>query len=109
LQEALQNAVKHSGAQKFDVLLKGTPNDVQLHVLDSGVGFDANMVVATHGLGLTSMRERLRLIGGQLLIDSRPQGGTCIHASVPFSPRTKYVAAEETVAEVPLNETDVMR
>jgi len=51
---ALQNAIKHSGAKKFEVSLKRTSNEVQLSVHDSGVGFDAEQTIkGGHGLGLT--------------------------------------------------------
>lgn len=86
LQEALQNAVKHSGAKRFEVLLKGAPNEIQLSVHDSGVGFDPEKALFGHGLGLTSMKERLKLVDGQLAIDSKLQQGTTIHAHVPLGP-----------------------
>jgi PAS domain S-box-containing protein len=93
LQEALQNAVKHSGAKHFEVLLKGTPNEIQLSVHDSGVGFDPEKALFGHGLGLTSMKERLKLVDGQLLIDSKLQQGTTIHAHAPLRPSMEFAAA----------------
>jgi PAS domain S-box-containing protein len=87
LQEALQNAVKHSGANQFEALLNGRPDIIQLTVRDGGVGFDQNATVMGNGLGLTSMRERLKLVNGQLSINSQLQRGTTIHASVPVSNR----------------------
>ena len=83
LQEAIHNALKYSGVGECDVSLTGTSSEIQLIVHDSGVGFDPATVTG-HGLGLTSMRERLRLVGGQLSIESRPQHGTTIRASVPM-------------------------
>jgi PAS domain S-box-containing protein len=83
LQEALQNAVKHSGTRKFQVSLCDGSNDVALTVRDLGVGFDPEQTINSNGLGLTSMKERLKLIGGKLLIDSQPQRGTTIQARVP--------------------------
>ena len=91
LQEALQNAVKHSGARQFEVLLKAASNEIQLSVHDSGVGFDLQKAMSGHGLGFTSMKERMRLIGGHLSIDLKQQGGTTIHARVPL--RTESMAA----------------
>jgi PAS domain S-box-containing protein len=82
LQEAVHNALKYSGTGECEVSLTGTSTDIQLIVHDSGAGFDPNNVKG-HGLGLTSMRERLRLVRGQLSIESRPQHGTTIRASVP--------------------------
>jgi PAS domain S-box-containing protein len=82
LQEAVHNALKYSGAGECDVSLTGTSTELQLIVRDSGAGFDPAKVNG-HGLGLTSMRERLRLVKGQLSIEARPQHGTTIRANVP--------------------------
>jgi signal transduction histidine kinase len=94
LQESLQNAIKHSGVRRFSVSLKGTSTQVELIVHDSGVGFDSEQAIIGHGLGLTSMKERLKLVDGQLFIDSSDQGGTRIHAIVPVRPTMKSAAAE---------------
>ena len=85
LQEALQNAAKHSGVKQFEVRLAGVNDEINLTISDQGVGFDVEAAMKGRGLGLTSMRERLRLINGQLSIDSQPRRGTTIHARVPFS------------------------
>ena len=82
LQEAIHNTLKYSGTDECEVSLTGTATGVQLIVRDSGAGFDPHTVNG-HGLGLTSMRERLRLVNGELSIQSRPQHGTTIRASVP--------------------------
>lgn len=84
LQEALQNAVKHSGVRHFDVELRDTSGAIDLSVRDSGSGFEVEEAMKTHGLGLISMAERLKLVDGQLSIDSQPQRGTTIHARVPL-------------------------
>ena len=83
LQEALQNAVKHSGGRHFQVSLCDGTNEVTLTVRDSGVGFNLGQTMDRRGLGLSSMTERLKLVGGKLLIDSQLQRGTTIQASVP--------------------------
>ena len=85
LQEALQNAAKHSGVQQFEASLEGRPNEIQLTVRDSGIGFYPEVMTNGHGLGLISMKERMKLVHGQLSIDSRPQHGTTVRASAPFS------------------------
>jgi PAS domain S-box-containing protein len=85
LQEALRNATKHSGEGSFEVKLWGSEEDIQLTVSDRGVGFDLEATAKGTGLGLTSMRERLRLVGGELSINSRPKRGTTIHARVPLT------------------------
>lgn len=86
LQEALQNAVKHSGVKHFVVELRGDPDRVQLAVSDSGVGFNPKATMSSNGLGLVSMQERLHLVKGELSIESRPSCGTTLRARVPFRP-----------------------
>ena len=86
LQEALHNAAKHSGVQHFEVRLWGTPDEIHLAIRDSGVGFDLESTKAGRGLGLISMQERLKLLHGILSVESQPQRGTTIHASVPHRP-----------------------
>jgi len=93
LQESLHNAVKYSGVPKFQVSLKVLSDDVELSVHDSGVGFDPAKAINGHGLGLTSMKERLKLVHGQLSIDSKPGHGTTVHARVPL----KAIAAAADV------------
>ena len=85
LQEALHNSAKHSGGRHFEVRLWGMPDEVHLTVSDSGVGFDSEAAKTGQGLGLISMRERLKLVNGTLSVESRPKSGTTIHARVPLS------------------------
>src|SRR5882762_92744 len=85
LQEALRNAMKHSGVKRFEVRLWGSTGEIHLTVSDLGVGFDSGAAMKTTGLGLTSMQERLRLVGGDLSINSQPKRGTTVHARVPFT------------------------
>ena len=87
LQEALRNALKYSGTRRFEVTLEGTSSEIHLSVRDTGVGFDPEAAIHQQGLGLISMRERLKLVDGQLSIDAKPQGGTTVHARVPLTPR----------------------
>jgi signal transduction histidine kinase len=83
MQEALQNAVKHSGADRVLVAFSGRGPELTLRVADRGRGFAPEQVEATYGIGLAGMRERLRLVGGGLRIQSAPQGGTIIEAWLP--------------------------
>jgi len=89
LQEALQNAIKHSGSRHFQVLLQGGVNEIDLAVRDSGIGFDSAETTTGRGLGLTSMKERLKLIDGHLSIDSKPGCGTTIRACAPVARNMK--------------------
>lgn len=92
LQEAVQNAIKHSGAGRIQVSLIGGVNQIELRVHDSGSGFAAEEAIKGRGLGLTSMKERLKLVAGELSIESQLQEGTTIRARVPFTPETKSAA-----------------
>jgi len=83
LQEALQNAAKHSGVKHVNVQLNGTTEDVQLTITDLGKGFDLNLALKGRGLGLTSMQERVRVLNGTVAIRSKPMGGTTIHVRIP--------------------------
>jgi signal transduction histidine kinase len=80
-QEALQNAVKHSGAPEATVDLEGTPAGLSMTIADRGVGFDPTSRPEAQ-LGLAGMQERLRSIGGQLDGASIPGRGTRILATV---------------------------
>ena len=83
VQEALLNSAKHSGAQQFEVDLFEEPGAIHLLVRDWGQGFDPETALNNGGLGLASMRERLKLVKGELSIESKLNGGTIIHARVP--------------------------
>jgi len=83
-QESLNNVIKHSGAQKARVELVGSGMEIKLLVSDSGIGFEINSPELKKGLGLVGMRERLRLVGGSIAIDSEPSHGTQIEAIIPL-------------------------
>ena len=89
LQEALQNVVKHSVSRHAHVSLNGQINTINLTVKDSGAGFDPHEAMRGPGLGLTSMKERLKVVGGQLSIHSQRGRGTMIHAVAPLCLPTK--------------------
>jgi PAS domain S-box-containing protein len=83
LQEGLQNAVKHSGSDHIEVDLFATSADIRLRVRDGGRGFSIDEVMTTKGLGLVSMRERVNLVKGDIVIKSTPMAGTEITVHVP--------------------------
>jgi signal transduction histidine kinase len=85
LQEALHNAMKHSGARQFDIDLFEAPDSIHLTVHDAGVGFDPKAAMHGRGLGLISMQERMKLVNGKLSVSSKLGTGTTIHAWVPIS------------------------
>ena len=83
VQAALVNALKHSGVKSFDVHLRLSPGIVHLTIHDAGVGFDVEKMLGGHGLGLISMRERVRFVNGEISIQSTPNSGTTIDVDVP--------------------------
>lgn len=83
LQECLSNAVKHAEAKQVQVRLVFEPSHVLLAVHDDGKGFDPKSPKMGH-YGLRNMRERAIKIGGDLVIDSRPGGGSKIAFSIPI-------------------------
>lgn len=85
VQEALNNIVRHSGATQAHVEFVGSPSLIRVRIVDAGAGFDPSSIAARGGLGLASMRERLRLLGGTIALNSSPMGGTEIVAEVPLT------------------------
>ena len=83
-QEALQNAVKYSGTNRFFVAVWAVEEEIQLVVRDEGEGFDVEEAKKNRGLGLMSMQERIHLVHGRFAVDSKPGKGTRIFAAVPF-------------------------
>ncbi len=97
LQEAVHNTAKHGGVKRIEVRLLEQSNQVHLIVSDSGKGFDVESAMQGKGLGLTSMRERVRLVDGTIAIESKPRGGTTIAVRVPLeSPRDSQGATQLT-------------
>ena len=95
VQEALRNVVKHSGAWEAKVELSGDGNGIDLCISDPGAGFNPKSAQAKGGLGLISMRERLRLIGGHLTLESEPSHGTRILVRVPRFSGAKQDTSEQ--------------
>jgi signal transduction histidine kinase len=87
VQEAVTNVVKHSGATEATVVIKKRATSVSLSIRDNGKGFDLSQLSSpSHhlGFGLTGIGERVRILNGTLLIDSKPQEGTSLTVEVPF-------------------------
>jgi PAS domain S-box-containing protein len=85
LQQAVHNAIEHSGVRRIEVRLWEQSHEVHLQVKDLGKGFDLLAEMQGAGLGLTSMRERARLVNGNISIDSKPMQGTTIRVRVPLN------------------------
>ena len=86
-QEALRNSVVHGGARHLTVSLVGSAVHLELVVADDGVGFDVRSVYeGGGGLGLATMSERARVVGGTVAIESQPARGTTVRVRGPVEP-----------------------
>ena len=88
IQEGLQNLKKHSGVARAQVKLWTIGDKILMSVCDKGRGFDIKEITHNGGLGIRSMEERVRLLGGRFEIHSERMRGTRIEASVPLQPTT---------------------
>jgi signal transduction histidine kinase len=93
IKEALTNVVRHARASVVDLTLVADRRELRLEIRDDGAGFDPS--AASGGMGLTSLRERARTLGGHLVITSAPGRGTHIVLTVPVS-RLEVPAAGST-------------
>ena len=83
IQELLTNALKHAKATQIDIQLSVFNNTIQLLFEDDGVGFDQEKV--KYGLGFQNLKDRLKTIKGNILINSFPKRGTVIDINVPLN------------------------
>ncbi len=84
VQEGLRNLKKHSGAEAAEVELQLTGQRLEVTVRDEGYGFESKSLAHSDGLGIRSMEERVRSLGGKFEIHSRPGMGTTLKAWVPL-------------------------
>lgn len=98
-QECLMNVAKHSGAVFCDVRLNYRSNRVTLDIEEEGNGFDLAGLKEKSGLGIESMRERLRSVGGTLRIESKPHRGTKVHAEAPIVRAAQEIELDSVVEE----------
>jgi len=90
IQEACNNSLKHAHAKNLSIRIIFNENDINLFVEDDGVGFDIESVEnrvkedILHGFGLSTMKERARLLSGSFTIDTKPGAGTKIAVFVPI-------------------------
>ena len=84
VQEGLRNVKKHSGAASAQVRIESVDDTLHLSIDDDGKGFDMKTVSDRQGLGLWSMRERVRLVGGRFEIHSETPKGTRIEVWAPL-------------------------
>jgi signal transduction histidine kinase len=89
MQESLRNIAKHAKIKQAEVSLVSQDGGIYLCIRDNGVGFDLAAAQNKAGLGLASMKERVRLIQGEISIQSRPGEGTVVELRVQLSGRPK--------------------
>jgi PAS domain S-box-containing protein len=85
VQEALNNAVRHSQAKTAELTVRSTEGTIEVRVSDDGIGFEPGL--AREGFGLVGMRERISLVGGTFEVKSTPGRGTTVEARVPLAAR----------------------
>jgi signal transduction histidine kinase len=100
-QEAIRNAVKHSGASQISIILKCTSDDISFCVMDNGCGFDMKLVEknSISHFGLLGMQERVRLVGGNLTVTSKISKGTTVSLSIPFKNAQEQVVTGLSIKE----------
>jgi PAS domain S-box-containing protein len=94
-QEAMSNAVKHSQARRIDVTLSESPGGLRLTIGDNGKGIPDHSPGIGTGMGLLTMSRRARMIGGDLTVETHPQGGTLVTCSIPIHPQPPKTAAAQ--------------
>lgn len=85
VQEGLNNAVKHAKGSNIYIFLERTDGSLHLMIRDTGVGFDPEKIKHKEGLGLSSIRERVRLIDGQFTIETKEGKGTSVEVIAPLA------------------------
>ncbi len=89
VQEALSNAVRHSGAKNAKVFVRQSASNIIVQVSDDGKGFNSER---TRGLGLLGMEERVKRLGGTFTVESNPGQGVTLTADLPFQPASGRIA-----------------
>ena len=95
-QEALRNIQKHAAATQVRIHLSNDEALARLRITDNGLGFELDRLNRNHGLGLTSMEERIRFLGGSVRIESALGAGTNIRVSIP----TRYAAVNHSALNI---------
>ena len=108
LQEALNNAAKHSRADTVTILLTIDESTLIFEIEDNGCGFDphrlSNKSGSLSGRGLLNMQERSEICGGSFLLHSRPGAGTTVSVSFPLNAEA---ISEDQTEEFRFEETDI--
>jgi len=101
IQECLNNVIKHSGAGIVNIHLYYGGENIRIYVKDNGTGFDPNTIRSARShrpsLGLAGMEERAALLGGKLIIKSKPGFGVEIEAVIPYQQETGKVQYDDPI------------
>jgi two-component system, NarL family, sensor histidine kinase UhpB len=84
VQECLTNAARHAKASEVDVSVEAYNNELLIEVRDDGIGLPPRHAIRPGALGLIGMRERARLLGGEVRAENPPGGGAAISARLPL-------------------------
>jgi PAS domain S-box-containing protein len=84
-QELMNNVLKHAAASKATIQLAQSKREICIKVTDNGEGFDIEKLAKAKGIGLQSIRDRVRLLNGTMKIKSHPDKGTAVTIKLPFS------------------------
>lgn len=84
VQEAFSNILKHAGATNVKLSFLEKENHIKLTICDNGKGFRLNQEILLKGNGISNIKERVNLLGGQINISSEPGKGTCIFCTIPI-------------------------
>jgi len=84
VQEALTNVARHAKVERAEVNIRADDSMLRIEVRDAGIGFPSGSVITSNTGGLSGMRERATMLGGQVIVDSAPGGGTLLTAELPL-------------------------
>ena len=104
IQEALTNVARHSEATHAEVTMRLNNGNLQVEIADNGKGIDQAMIVHPESLGIMSMQEHARILGGKIVITSNLGKGTCIILNAPIHNGNQSVVAD--VAKVSMAESN---
>lgn len=85
VQEALTNVARHARVYRVRVSIKATQTSISISIEDKGVGFDLGAAVSGTSSGISGMRERVRLLGGEFAMKSAPGAGTQLRITLPLA------------------------
>jgi signal transduction histidine kinase len=82
VQEAIQNSVKHSGAEQIDINVSNSVSSLIVSIIDNGKGFTEESLISS-GLGLKNMKQRTQLLGGTIEWTTSPGSGSTVILKLP--------------------------